>query len=142
MSCTFTVYHQRLFPNDLKLAKVLPIYKSDDKRQLKNHRPITVLPLIKNILKKIVADSVIDFFGDHYILYNKQIGTRMRHSTTHAIFALTEIVSMALDSGKIVGGVFHYHGIRGSLMQWFQSYLSIRSQYVFFITVLNQASET
>ena len=69
---------------------------------------------------------------------------------THAIIALTEKVSMALDSGKIVGGVFldlkkafdcvshdillnklYAYGIRGSLMQWFQCYLSARSQFVF-----------
>ena len=67
---------------------------------------------------------------------------------------------MALDSGKIVGGVFldlkkafdcvshdillnklNAYGIRGNLMQWFQSYLSARSQYVIY-NVLNQALET
>ena len=37
---------QGVFPNELKLAKVLPIYKSDDERQLKNYRPISVLPFI------------------------------------------------------------------------------------------------
>ena len=37
---------QRVFPIELKLAKVLPIYKSDDKHQLKNYRPISVLPFI------------------------------------------------------------------------------------------------
>ena len=107
--------------------------------------------LYKKIFEKIVADSVIDFLEDNDILYNKQFGFRKRHSTTHAIIALTEKVSMALDSGKIVGGVFldlkkafdcvshdillnklYAYGIRGSLRQWFQSYLSARSQFVFF----------
>ena len=142
---------QGVFPNELKLAKVLPIYKSDDKRLLKNYRPISVLPFISKIFEKIVADSVIDFLEDHDILYNKQFGFRKRHSTTHAIIALTEKISMALDSGKIVGGVFldlkktfdcvshdillnklNAYGIRGNLMQWFQSYLSARSQYVIY----------
>ena len=43
---------QGVFPNVLKLAKVLPIYKSDGKRQLKNYRPISALPLIFKICKK------------------------------------------------------------------------------------------
>ena len=95
---------------------------------------------------------MIDFLEDHDILYSKQFGFRKRHSTTHAIIALTEKVSMAyIDSGKIVGGVFldlkkafdcvshdillnklNAYGIRGNLMQWFQSYLSARSQYVIY----------
>ena len=55
-----------LMSNELKLAKVLPIYISDDKRQLKNYRPISVLSFIFKIF-----DSVIDFLDDHDILYNK-----------------------------------------------------------------------
>ena len=107
--------------------------------------------LLKKIFEKIVADSVIDFLEDHDTLYSKQFGFRKRHSTTHAIIALTEKVSMALDSEKNVGGVFldlkkafdcvshnillnklTAYGIRGNLMQWFQSYLSTRSQYVIY----------
>ena len=37
---------QEAFPNELKLAKVLTIYKSYDQCQLKNYRPISVLPFI------------------------------------------------------------------------------------------------
>ena len=107
MSCIISLsIGQEVFPNELKLAKVLPIYKSDDKRQLKNYRPISVCHLFKNIFEKNVAYSVIDFLEDHNNLYNKQFGFRKLHSTTHAIIALTEKVSMALDSGEIVGGVF------------------------------------
>ena len=58
---------QGVFPNELKLAKVLPIYKSDDKRQLKNYKPISVLPFISKVLKKIVADSVIDFLEEVFL---------------------------------------------------------------------------
>ena len=150
---------QGVFPNELKLVKVLPIYKFDDKRQFKNYRPISVLPFIYKMFKKFIADSVIDFLEDNDILYHKQFRFRKRHSTTHAKIALTEKVSMTLDSGKIVGGVFldlnkafdcvshdillnklYAYGIRESLRQWF--HLSASSKFVFFITVLNQTSET
>ena len=43
---SLSIIRQGVFPNELKLAKVLPIYKSDDKLQLKNYRPISVLPFI------------------------------------------------------------------------------------------------
>ena len=99
---------QGVFPNVLKLAIVLPIYKSDGKRQLKNYRPISVLPPIFDICKKILADSVIEFLDNHDIIYNKQFGFIKRHSTTNAIIALTEKYSIALDTGKIVWGVLVY----------------------------------
>ena len=87
MSCTFAVYQKRGFHNELKLDKLLSIYKSDDKHQLKNYRPISVLPFIYKIFGIIVADSVIDFLDDHDGSYNKQFGFRKRHNTTHAIIA-------------------------------------------------------
>ena len=36
--------NQGIFPDELKIAKVLPIYKSDDKQLIQNYRPIAVLP--------------------------------------------------------------------------------------------------
>ena len=94
---------------------------------LKNYRPISVLPFISKTFEKIVADSVIHFLYDHDIIYNKQFGFRKRHSTTHAIIALTEKVSMALDSGKIVGGVF--------FTIFFPLYICICLLHLFFIHV-------
>ena len=95
---------------------------------------------------------MIDFLEDNDILYHKQFGFRKRHRTTHAIIALTEKVSMALDSGKIIGGVFldlkkafdcvsydtllnklYAYGIRGSLRQWFQPRLSKHGGLVTYI---------
>ena len=41
-----------IFPNALKLAKIIPIFKKDDPSQLKNYRPISLLPAISKILEK------------------------------------------------------------------------------------------
>ena len=38
------------FPEELKLAKVLPIYKNDDEQLIQNYRPISVLPFYSKIL--------------------------------------------------------------------------------------------
>ena len=35
-----------MFPDQLKIAKVVPIFKKDDQAQIKNYRPISVLPVI------------------------------------------------------------------------------------------------
>lgn len=97
---------QGYFPNELKIAKVLPIYKADDAQLLQNYRPISVLPFFSKVFEKLICNHIIDFLDNNDIFYDKQFGFRKAHSTSHAIITLIERVSRALDTGKIVVGVF------------------------------------
>ena len=146
------------FPDELKLAKVIPIYKSGEKQMIENYRPISVLSFFSKNLEKIVANYVLNFLDQHAILYDHQFGFRRGHSTSHAIISLVEKVSRSLDTGKIVVGVFldlkkafdtvdhkilldklYAHGLRNNIYEWFRSYLANRSQYVMYN---NSKSET
>ena len=140
---------QGIFPDELKLARVIPIYKGEDDQLISNYRPISVLPYFSKIFEKIISLHVIDFLEENHIFYDYQFGFRKNHSTSHAIIALVEKVSKALDTGKCVVGVFldlkkafdtvdhdillhklEKYGIKDNLLQWFRSYLKDRSQYV------------
>ena len=94
------------FPEEFKLAKVLPIFKSGDDQNIQNYRPISILPLFSKILEKIFANHIMDFLDTNKILYDKQFGFRKSHSTSHAIITLVDKVSRALDMGKFIVGVF------------------------------------
>ena len=50
--------NQGIFPDELKIAKVLPIYKSDDKHLIQNYRPISVLPFFSKIFEKIILNHL------------------------------------------------------------------------------------
>ena len=137
------------FPNELKLAKVLPIYKSEEEHFTQNYRPISVLPYFSKIYERVIYNHLMQYINSNDILYDKQFGFRKGHSTSHAIITLVEKVSKALDTGKIVVGVYldirkafdcvrhstlldklHKIGIRGNLFCLIKSYLMSRTQYV------------
>ena len=60
---------QGLFPNELKIAKVVPVYKSGDKMLLNNYRPVSILPVFSKLFKKIMYKRLIAFINKHNLLY-------------------------------------------------------------------------
>ena len=97
---------QGIFPEELKLAKVLPIFKCEDEQLVQNYRPISILPFFSKVFEKIMSKYIIEFMEENELFYKNQFGFRKQHSTSHAIITLVEKVSKALDTGKIVVGVF------------------------------------
>ena len=87
--------NQGIFPSELKIAKVIYIYKSDDKQHIQNYRPISGLPFSSKIFEKIISNHLLNFIESNNILYDNQFGFRKNHSTTHAIITLVERVSKA-----------------------------------------------
>ena len=136
-------------PNDMKIAKVVPIYKKDSPQQFGNYRPVSVLPTFSKILERIVHDRCYDFMVKHDVLYQKQYGFRNNHTTYMAVLDFVKDVSKASDNNKLTLGVFmdlskafdtidhnilldklYHYGFRGISHAWFSDYLSNRSQYV------------
>ena len=49
---------QGLFPKELKLANVLPIFKSEDEQLVQNHRPISILPFFSTVFETTVSKYI------------------------------------------------------------------------------------
>ena len=97
---------QGIFPSELKIAKVFPILKAGDEQLITNYRSISVLNFFSKIFEKVVPNYIVDFLESNNILYEHQYGFRKGHSTNHAVITLVERVAKALDTGKIVVGVY------------------------------------
>ena len=90
------------------------------------------------------------FLDDNNILYDKQYGFRKNNSTIFSLIEITEKIKESIDNRKFGCGIFidlrkafdtvnhvillkklEHYGIRGSSLNWFDSYLNNRFQYVY-----------
>ena len=136
-------------PDQLKIARVVPIHKKERKDTLSNYRPISVLPGFSKILERLVFNRCKSFLNKHNILYDDQFGFHPKHSTDMAIIKLVDKIVQATNNDEITAGLFldlskafdtirhdilldkmaHY-GIRGLALEWFKNYLTNRKQFV------------
>ena len=137
------------YPDILKIAKVIPIYKKGDHTDVNNYRPISILTHLNKIFETIISNQMKSFLNKHNIFYKYQYGFREKHSTDHALIEIVDGIKLAIDSSKLAGGIFvdlskafdtvnhrilleklHHLGIRGIPNKLLESYLTNRHQYV------------
>ena len=63
-----------IFPDRMKVAKVISIFKNGEKSSISNYRPISVLPCFSKILEQIMYNRLYYYFTVNNILFNKQFG--------------------------------------------------------------------
>lgn len=140
-----------IVPDQMKIARVIPLYKSDDKAIFSNYRPISILPAFSKILERVFYNRLLSYLNKHNILCNNQYGFRKGHSTALALIDLYEKISAAIDQKEFAVGIFldlskafdtvnhnilfeklEHYGIRGIALSWIKSYFSNRWQFVQF----------
>ena len=95
-----------IFPEKLKVAKVIPLYKKGDNHLFDNYRPISLLSTVSKIFEKTVFTQVYNYFCGHKLFYESQYGFRKCHSTELAAIELVDRLSNYLDAGKVPVSVF------------------------------------
>ena len=94
-----------IFPNNMKIAKVIPLYKANGTNEFTNYRPVSLLPQFSNILEKLFGIRLDSFINRYNLLSSNQYGCRTNMSTSLALMELTEEISTALDDNKVTVGV-------------------------------------
>ena len=138
-----------IVPDQLKIARMVPIHKKESKNNFTNYRSISVLPGFSKILERLVFNRCTSFSNKHNILFENQFGFRPKHSTNMAVIKLVDKIVNAANNNEITAGIFldlskafvtikhdilfdkmaHY-GFRGIVLDWFKSYLTNRKQFV------------
>ena len=89
-----------IYPNDWKLPHVLPFFKSGDEDDVKNYRPISLLPIVSKILEKIVTIQLMEYPERNDLLSHTQHGFRPHLSTETALLKITETIYRNIDKER------------------------------------------
>ena len=131
-----------IFPSEMKIAKVIPLFKNGNKSDFSNYRPISLPSQSPKILEKLFNERLQQFLNTNNILSNSQYGFRAHMSTVHAALELIESISNYIDSKQHCAGVFidlkkafdtvndkllveklSFYGVRGIANTWLENYL-------------------
>ena len=137
------------FPDELKIARVCPVFKTGDSKLITNYRPISILPYFSKIFEKIIFYRLASFIDKYNLLYKFQFGFRRNHNTTLALITLVDNIITAADKNDMTLGVcldfskafdtidheillrkLFAYGIRGVGLNLISNYLSDRQQFV------------
>ena len=138
-----------IFPDKLKIEKVIPIHKKGDARDVCNYRPISLLPVFSKLLEKLMYSRLAEFIERNEVLTEAQHGFRTKKSVETALQIFTKSVQEAIERKMNPIGIFldlteaydvlnhrvllsklDTYGIREVANKWFESYLSFGKQCV------------
>jgi len=138
------------FPSLWKKAHVTPIYKKKGKtNDPSSYRPISITCNMSKIFERIIFNKLYSFCLDTKVLKWNNAGFKKGDSTVNQLLYLTNLVQQGFDNGLNTLMVFldikaafdtvwhngllfklENYGICGQLLNWFKSYLYLRSQKV------------
>ena len=141
--------HTGIFPSQLKLSRVKPLFKSGDQSRFSNYRPISLLPSLSKIFERVIFDQLLGYFTNNKLLCMDQFGFRPGHSTELAALRLVDHLITQMDKCRVPTNIYidlskafdtlnhdillqklKYYGITGTSVNLLQNYLSERYQYV------------
>jgi len=133
-----------VYLNKLKMAKIIPIFKTNDNTDPNNYKPISLLCNFNRIFEKLIFKRVESFIEQNNPLSPSQCGFRKTLSAQHAIlyFDIVSTIQTNIDKRLLMFGVFidlrkafdtvdhkilrhkldHYR-FSGVINKWFSSYL-------------------
>lgn len=95
-----------IFPEFLKVARVVPVHKKGPVNSVNNYRPISIIPIFSKILEKVLQSQLTSYFEKNCLFNKSQYGFRGGFSTTAAIIELMRVINEGFKGGQYIGALF------------------------------------
>ena len=139
------------FPSNWKMGNVVPVHKKGDKSQVKNYRPVSLLPIFSKLFEKCIYDTLYICFENKELFSSCQSGFRKGGSCFSQLLSITHDIfkgfdanpsldtrGVFLDISKAFDRVWHdgllfklkSYGVSGFLLSLLRDFLSGRKQRV------------
>ncbi|CAL4245942.1 unnamed protein product, partial [Meganyctiphanes norvegica] len=141
--------NQGVFPAELKLGCITPIYKKGDKFNVSNYRPVCSLSPFSKIFERITYNRMLEFITKYNIFAETQYGFRKGKSTETALLDFTDYIHEGLTNKHNVGSVFmdlskafdvidhsiietklEHYGFRGIFLNFLMNFIKERKYFV------------
>ena len=87
-----------IFPKELKISRVKPLFKSGDPLQFNNYRPVSLLPSLSKIFEHVIFDQIMCYLTENSLLSSEQFGFRPGHSTELAALRMVDHIIKQMDN--------------------------------------------
>ena len=94
------------FPNALKTASISPIPKITRPVELKDYRPVSILPVLSKVFEKLVLQQLAVFIERESVYHQYQSGYRNNHSTATLLLKLHDDIKKAMKCSEVTIVIF------------------------------------
>eukprot|EP00111_Clytia_hemisphaerica_P003886 TCONS_00011152-protein len=142
-------FDESTLPDRWKVAHVSPIYKKGSKNLAENYRPVSLTSIACRLMERALRDQIMKHLVDEKLLSSKQHGFMPKRSTVTQLLTYLDKCANSISNNKVVDVIYfdfvkafdtvphrrllkklNAYGVRGSELNWIQSFLIDRYQYV------------
>ena len=131
-------------PDEMKTARVIPLYKKNSKLEPSNYRPVSILSTLSKILERAVHIQLEIYLKENDLFYKFQSGFRTSFLTDTSLTYLTDYIRHGIYNGlytmidlqkdfdtvnhSLLSDKLQALGLNNVSVSWFDSYLTNRTQ--------------
>ena len=98
--------HTGMYPSQLKLSRIKPLFKSGDQSRFSNYRPNSLLSSLSKIFERAIFDQLLGYFTNNNLLCLDQFGFRPDHSTELTALRLVDHLITQMDSCRVSTNIY------------------------------------